>query len=185
DALGNAQNSKVQIPNHHTQAQLPEAFNSKVPTKPRNSVWRVIKSYLNPKQPPRKLSTPRVGEPMVKRPEPVVQTAQFMKGREAQPRPTQGSHKGTASTKLNTISSGAVSSRSKSVSSAKPATTAITTPSSNTDLEPAPDWIETAATPTGYVKHPLERILKSVDLAMLWLEELAVKVWRWIQQLGR
>ncbi len=122
---------------------------------------------------------------MVKRPESVVQKAQLMKGTGAQPRPTQGRNKGTASTKLNTVSSGTVSSRSKSVSPAKPATTAITTPSSNTDLEPAHDWIETSATPTGYVKHPLERVLKSVDLAMLWLEELAVKVWRWVQQLGR
>ncbi len=185
DASGNAQNSKVQNPNHKIQAQLPEAFNSKVPIRPRNSVWRVIKSYLSLKQPSGKRSTPRVGEPIVKRPESVVQTGLLMKGKGAQPRPTQGSNEGRASTKLNTVSSGAVSSRSKSVSPAKPATTAITTPSSNTDLEPAHDWIETSATPTGYVKHPLERVLKSIDLAMLWLEELAVKVWRWVQQLGR
>ncbi len=185
DVSGNDQNSKVQTPNPKTQGQLPEAFNSKVPIRPRNSVWRVIKSYLSLKQPPGNLSTPTVGEPMVKRPSPSVQTAKLMNRTGAQPLQTQGSNKATGSTKHKTLSSATVSSHGKSVLPAEPAATAITTPSSNTDLEPAPDWIETSATPNGYVKHPLERLLESVDLAMLWLEELAVKVWQWVQQLGR
>ncbi|HAA28017.1 MAG TPA: hypothetical protein DCE56_10580 [Cyanobacteria bacterium UBA8553] len=185
DASDNAQNAKVQFPNHHTQAQLPEAFNIKVPIRPRNSVWRVLKSYLSFKQPPRQPSTPRLGEPMVKRSESIVESAKLMKGKGGRSRPTHVSPKGTVSTTLKTRSSGAVSSRSQSVSPAKPETTSLTTSASKTNLEPAHDWIETSATPSGYVKHPLERVLESVDRAMLWLEELAVKVWRWVQQLGR
>ncbi len=39
------------------------------------------------------------------------------------------------------------------------------------------DWIEIKAKPAGYVKHPLENILELLDMAMLWLEEIIVKVW--------
>ncbi|MCL1466906.1 hypothetical protein [Argonema galeatum] len=39
------------------------------------------------------------------------------------------------------------------------------------------DWIEIKAKPAGYVKHPLEHILELLDMAMLWLEEIIVKVW--------
>jgi hypothetical protein len=62
------------------------------------------------------------------------------------------------------------------------ATTAITT-SSETRLEAKPDWIETQATPTGYVKHPLEQLLEWLDAAILGFEELVVKAWRWLQQI--
>ena len=44
------------------------------------------------------------------------------------------------------------------------------------------EWIETEAKPVGYVKHPLERILEWLDRAMLWLEELIIKAWDWLQQ---
>lgn len=40
------------------------------------------------------------------------------------------------------------------------------------------DWIEIKAKPAGYVKHPLEQILEWLDMAMLWLEEIIVKVWQ-------
>jgi len=49
-------------------------------------------------------------------------------------------------------------------------------------LEPTPDWIETNATTMGYVKHPLEQLLAWLDLAMLWLENIFVKFWHWLQQ---
>lgn len=39
------------------------------------------------------------------------------------------------------------------------------------------DSIEVKAKPAGYVKHPLEQILQWLDSAMLWLEELIVKIW--------
>ncbi|MGK7874191.1 MAG: hypothetical protein AB4426_13020 [Xenococcaceae cyanobacterium] len=50
----------------------------------------------------------------------------------------------------------------------------------DTTLEPAPDWVETKATPMGYVKHPLERILECLDRIMLWLEEHILSIWHWI-----
>ena len=51
------------------------------------------------------------------------------------------------------------------------------------DIEPAPDWIETQAIPTGYVKHPLEEIMEWLDVGMLWLEEVTIKAWRWVRRL--
>lgn len=47
---------------------------------------------------------------------------------------------------------------------------------------PETEWIETQAKPVGYVKHPLEQILEWLDRAMLWLEELLIKAWNWLQQ---
>jgi hypothetical protein len=47
---------------------------------------------------------------------------------------------------------------------------------------PETEWIETSAKPVGYVKHPLERILEWLDRAMLWLENLLIKAWEWLQQ---
>lgn len=54
--------------------------------------------------------------------------------------------------------------------------------SQGTQLESAPEWIETHATVMGYVKHPLEQLLKWLDRAVLWLEELVVRVLQWVQQ---
>jgi hypothetical protein len=52
----------------------------------------------------------------------------------------------------------------------------------NHDIEPAPDWIETEAIATGYVKHPLEKILEWLDVGMLLLEEVTIKAWQWMRQ---
>ena len=166
-----------QIP--HPQSQLPEAFSSKTPVRPGNSVWGGLKRYLSFKKTPGKLTVPSTGESRVEPSELVVQTAK---------RKTQSRHRSTALTKLKPSSSSVVGSPSENISPAKAQTTAITTPSSpspDAPLEPAPDWIETQATPSGYVKHPLEQLLGLVDLGMFWMEELMVKVWRWVKQLGR
>ncbi|WP_017655006.1 hypothetical protein [Fortiea contorta] len=48
-----------------------------------------------------------------------------------------------------------------------------------------PDWIEIKATHIGYDKHILEQVLELLDSAMLWLEEILVKIFQWIQQLWR
>jgi hypothetical protein len=53
---------------------------------------------------------------------------------------------------------------------------------SERSLDVDPDWIETKATPIGYVKHPLVRVLEWLDRAMLWLEDILVKFWRWLRQ---
>lgn len=51
------------------------------------------------------------------------------------------------------------------------------------DRNSTSDWIETQATPTGYVKHPLERILELLDRGMLFVEELIMRLWRAIEQI--
>jgi hypothetical protein len=43
------------------------------------------------------------------------------------------------------------------------------------------EWLETESTPVGYVKHPLERILEGLDAIILWVEELVIKIWRWLR----
>ena len=55
--------------------------------------------------------------------------------------------------------------------------------SRDTELESAAAWIETDATTIGYVKHPLEQLLEWLDCIMLWLEEVLMMVWRWIEQI--
>lgn len=49
----------------------------------------------------------------------------------------------------------------------------------NIYIQLTPDWIETPATPSGYVKHPLEKILEWVDRGFLWLEDRALGIWKW------
>ena len=55
-------------------------------------------------------------------------------------------------------------------------------PSKGWDVDPVTDWIETKATLTGYVKHPLEILLEWLDEIILWLEELVIRVWKWLLQ---
>ncbi len=52
-----------------------------------------------------------------------------------------------------------------------------------TQIAPAPEWIETHATASGYVKHPLEQLLGWLDRIMLALEELLVRIFQWVQQM--
>jgi hypothetical protein len=65
--------------------------------------------------------------------------------------------------------------------SERPSSLARSNPADNS-LKVDPDWIETKATPVGYVKHPLVRVLEWLDLAMLWLEDVLVKFWQWLRQ---
>jgi len=197
EALELAQNPKSKLPwkrtkgatqNPKSPAQLPEGFNRKTPVKPGNSVLGVVKRYLSFKQPPGKRSAPTTGKLTVEPPKFVLQTPTHKTDKVALPRQTQDRQKITAPRKRKTQPPNAVVAPSTSISPASAETSAITTPSSpsqNTHLEPAPDWIETPATPSGYVKHPLEQLLKGLDVVMLCVEELVLKVWRWLQQLWR
>ncbi|MEW6498680.1 MAG: hypothetical protein AB1589_40205, partial [Cyanobacteriota bacterium] len=163
--------------------QLPEAFDSKMPVKLGNSVWDVLKRFLRLKPSPGK-GSPITKTPTVESQLTVAQKVGKLKTtQKTPPLVTHKRNKGSISKKRKTSSSVAASSRnSKSVSPTGKINTSITPPSSSqdTNIEPAPDWIETQATPTGYVKHPLERVLQWLDLAMLRLEELAVNVWQWL-----
>ncbi|HEY9635589.1 MAG TPA: hypothetical protein V6D14_19455 [Coleofasciculaceae cyanobacterium] len=188
DTQGLTHNPPSTIHTRKSQVQLPAAFKGKMPAMPGNSIWNVIKRYLGGKQPPGKLSRSRTVESRGKPPESVVPNTQLT---------TQGGPRGTVTTTLKNPSkqrdnaptkrktlSLAADARNTTISPPMAATTAITTPSSSSSdahLEPAPDWIETQATPTGYVKHPLEQLLQWLDRGMLWLEELAMKIWRWLR----
>lgn len=196
DLYGNPEQPR-RTQNPKSEVQLPEAVHSKTPKTPGNSAWRFLKRHLSLKQPPGKLAVPGTPEQKVEPPKSVVQTP-IVKTQSVQRgtpptriKPQKGLRPSSAQgaplplTKPKTQSSVAVGSGSKSASRATPVTSGITTPStpsSDTNLEPAHDWIETQATPNGYVKHPLEQFLEWLDTAMLYLEELVVKIWRWVRR---
>jgi hypothetical protein len=71
--------------------------------------------------------------------------------------------------------------RQKPPQTKRPSPLAQSNPSERS-LEVDPDWIETKATPVGYVKHPLVRVLEWLDRAILWLEDMLVKFWQWLRQ---
>lgn len=56
---------------------------------------------------------------------------------------------------------------------------------SNTNIKPQPDWIETNATVLGYVLHPLEQLLAWLDRIMLWLEKILIGFLQRVQRLWR
>lgn len=51
------------------------------------------------------------------------------------------------------------------------------------NVEAKPDYIEINAKTIGYQKHLIEQILEWLDRAMLWLEEIFIKVFQMFQQL--
>ena len=160
----------------NSRKQLPESFNSKMPVKLGNSILSVIKRYLGFQTTPGKLSAPNTTEPKIESAPIVVQTPATLKTRPRQ--------KSSVPTKRKTSSPNVVNSRRTKALPTTKANSAITTPNSpstKSHLEAKPDWIETQATPSGYVKHPLEQVLGWLDSLMLWLEELVVKMWRWVR----
>lgn len=172
DLFGNP--DKAEVTNHsqphfsnsQNLAQLPESAHSKVP-QPGSSPQEFIEGYLNNQQPPGKLSKSRRSLP-----EETEETTDNKK------------HKGITS-QLEHSSRTALNSRNRKVGKARTGEIEdISNFSSlNDSFERGEDWIETQATPTGYIKHPLEQILEWLDRAMFWIEELFVKVWRWWQRL--
>jgi hypothetical protein len=71
---------------------------------------------------------------------------------------------------------------STSVPISEESTKASATASQKVEMNYTPDWIETQATPVGYVKHPLETLLGWLDKAMVWFEQLLIKVWQSISK---
>ncbi len=53
---------------------------------------------------------------------------------------------------------------------------------SDCDRQEAGEWFETAATSSGYIKHPLERILDALDRILFWIEEAIMNLWQWLKQ---
>ena len=100
----------------------------------------------------------------------IIKTPQITKITKAQP--SSLSHNPQISQKLKAVATNSPSFNLGNSVAAK----------SSQRLEPKPDWIETPAIAMGYVKHPLEQLLEWLDLAMLWLENILVKFWHWLQQ---
>lgn len=55
----------------------------------------------------------------------------------------------------------------------------------HTQIEAQPDWIDVEAIFIGYDKHPLEQLLQWLDSAILWLEEIVMKVFQALRRLWR
>ena len=51
------------------------------------------------------------------------------------------------------------------------------------EVENQPDCLETQATDLGYDKHFLQIILEWLDKTILWLENLSIKIWRWLRRI--
>jgi hypothetical protein len=185
-----SQGLESRSPNPQSQSQLPEGFNSKMPIQPRNSVWDNLKRFLSPNSALSKRSAPGRKRPTVEPDSSIAQAGKLTAAQKTPPLATPTQDKGSTPTKQPKTPSfvDVASRRPKDVSPRQGKSTAISnpsTPAQDTNIEPSPDWIETKATPTGYVKHPLERVLGWLDRSMLWLEEFALKVWRWLRRLGR
>jgi hypothetical protein len=50
----------------------------------------------------------------------------------------------------------------------------------NANATYSPDWLEAQVTSTGYIKHPLEKILGWLDQVMVKVEEAIAKTWYWM-----
>jgi hypothetical protein len=68
------------------------------------------------------------------------------------------------------------------VSEREQSTAMIASPPEEYSLELDPDWIDAKATPSGYVKHPLVKLLEAIDRIILWLEDLIANFWRWLRR---
>ncbi|MEA5532467.1 hypothetical protein [Crocosphaera sp. XPORK-15E] len=72
----------------------------------------------------------------------------------------------------------------KSIIKTSPNPSSISQPSPNNKIDQlTPDWVETEAKSTGYVKHPLVKVLEWLDLIIDRLEKWVVKLWRWLRKL--
>lgn len=72
-------------------------------------------------------------------------------------------------------------SRSSSASEASEAPLATAEGSPESAPTWNPSYIETTATVTGYIKHPLEWLLEKLDRLLLRIERTVAMIWRWFQ----
>ena len=165
--------SEVDTAPSQSPAQLPEGerVTQSLPAKEEvpseRSIFRVIKRNLPPSQPN-----------LARR-----QATASNKLAETQPSSNTVTQFPTNSTTANApipVSNVQANVEQVTLDNAKPVATAA---SDRVPPEHQPDWIETQATPTGYVKHPLERLLGWLDRGMVWFEELFAKIWRWVKRL--
>lgn len=65
----------------------------------------------------------------------------------------------------------------------EPSAVTISSTPQEYSIELDPDWIEAKVTASGYVKHPLVKLLEGLDRFILWLEDLIANFWRWLRRL--
>ena len=176
-------------------AQLPEAFGSKMPVQPGNSVVDSVKGYISRNPSPGRLSTPTakpgiVEESDAETPE-EVDTQQFLTDIGTQliqgkPRDSASLQTRLPNENLSLLDPGSTDKVDKEIQADSLVGSNLGVresqqqPTTNDNLEAAEDWIDTDASSTGYVKHPLEQLLEWLDSTMLRLEEFVIKIWHWL-----
>ncbi|NEQ86644.1 MAG: hypothetical protein F6K26_43290 [Moorea sp. SIO2I5] len=176
--------AELPVANRKSRHQLPEGFNSKIPVKSEKSIWTLFKRYLSLLKTPGKLIISRNKSSKNKSRPSISKNKNFSNKKLPYLSKIQGNlGKTTAKQSKHQPLVVVNSSNSKLKEPKREENSAIANYRNHSDVEPNQDWIETKATPEGYVKHPLERVLEWLDITMLWIEELVVKIWRLLQRL--
>ncbi|NET80581.1 MAG: hypothetical protein F6J94_00840 [Moorea sp. SIO1F2] len=172
------------VANSKSRHQLPEGFNSKIPVKSEKSIWILFKRYLNLLKAPGKLIISRTKSSKVQPKPSISQNKNSRTEKSPDLSQIQDNLGKTTSKEYQDQPLAVVKSGSTQVKGYKgEENNAIANSRNDSDVEPNQEWIETKATPEGYIKHPLERVLEWLDITMLWIEELVVKIWRLLQRL--
>ncbi|NEO16605.1 MULTISPECIES: hypothetical protein [unclassified Moorena] len=176
--------AELPVANLQSRHQLPEGFNSKIPVKSEKSIWTLFKRYLNLLKAPGKLIISRNKSSNVQPKPSITQTKNSRTEKSPDLSQIQENLEKTTPKKSKHPPLAVVNSGNSKLKEFKgEENSAIANSRNHSDVEPNQDCIDTKATPEGYVKHPLERVLEWLDITMLWIEELVVKIWRLLQRL--
>ncbi|NEO39040.1 MAG: hypothetical protein F6J90_22950 [Moorea sp. SIOASIH] len=176
--------AELPVANLKSRHQLPEGFNSKIPVKSEKSIWTLFKRYLNLLKAPGKLIISRTKSSKVQPKPSISQNKNSRTDKSPDLSQIQGNLGKTTPKESQDEPLAVVNSGNSKVNGSKGEENgAIANSRNDSDVEPNHDWIETEATPEGYIKHPLERVLEWLDITILWIEELVVKIWRLLQRL--
>ncbi|NEO43957.1 MAG: hypothetical protein F6K55_07390 [Moorea sp. SIO4A3] len=176
--------AELPVANRKSRHQLPEGFNSKIPVKSEKSIWTLFKRYLTLLKTPGKLIISRNKSSKNKSRPSISKNKNFSNKKLPYLSQIQDNLGKTTPKKSKHQPLVVVNSSNSKLKEPKgEENSAIANSRNHSDVEPNQDWIDTKATPEGYVKHPLERVLEWLDITMLWIEELVVKIWRLLQRL--
>ncbi|AOX01191.1 hypothetical protein BJP34_18655 [Moorena producens PAL-8-15-08-1] len=176
--------AELPVANLQSRHQLPEGFNSKIPVKLEKSIWTLFKRYLNLLKAPGKLIISRNKSSNVQPKPSITQTKNSRTEKSPDLSQIQDNLEKTTPQKSKYPPLAVVNSGNSKLKEFKgEENSAIANYRNDSDVEPDQDCIDTKATPEGYIKHPLERVLEWLDITMLWIEELVVKIWRLLQRL--
>ncbi|WP_424100150.1 hypothetical protein [Moorena producens] len=176
--------AELPVANLQSRHQLPEGFNSKIPVKSEKYIWTLFKRYLNLLKAPGKLIISRNKSSNVQPKPSITQNTNSKTEKSPDLSQIQSNLGKNTPKKSKHQLLAVVNSGSNKVNGSKgEENSAIANYRNDSDVEPDQDCIDTKATPEGYIKHPLERVLEWLDITMLWIEELVVKIWRLLQRL--